>query len=377
LGDSEPTEVMLVIIGAGASYDCIPGGPNGPATPIKVENLPALTYPDFRPPLTQQLVAEGPLTGITLDRYKACRSLVDYLRRELADEEQAPTLEHALHRYGEDSRYDSMIDRHMTAFRFYLRDLLWSCTDYVTSPELIAGVTNYVTLVRRLTRWAGQQLACVCYVSFNFDLLLENAVASHYFPDFDPFNRAEYLNYARFKILKPHGSVHWAWPVNDGSVVGARSVADDAVRLAPEVGVNERELRTETTPYHRLDLSRAGNVPIQIPALALPVAEKTGFVWPQEQSDYLDGLQGRVQRVLTIGWRAAEPHFTQKLRRLVRAGARVLVVTGNDSPDQAEKEANGITRELHDTLDRVESFNTLAGGFSSLEGSRQLSWLLE
>src|SRR5262249_32814330 len=143
---------------------------------IGVEGLPTVAYAEYRPPLTQGLVTEGGLTGITLDRYQACRPLVDYLRRQLSQAEQPLTLEHALHSYEEHARTAPMIKRHITAFRFYLRDLLWSCTDYIDAPELVAGVTNYVTLVRRLTHWAGRRLACICYVSFNFDLLLEKAI---------------------------------------------------------------------------------------------------------------------------------------------------------------------------------------------------------
>ena len=101
-----------------------------------------------------------------------------------------------------------------------------------------------------------------------------------------------------------------------------------------------------------------------VPALALPIDGKSDFVWPPEQLERLKLLQGMVTRLVTIGWRAAEPHFLELLRPLVRQDARCLVVTGG--PD-GESEAAGIQGRLKGSLDvgigRSESFTE---GFGEL-----------
>lgn len=57
-----------------------------------------------------------------------------------------------------------------------------------------------------------------------------------------------------------------------------------------------------------------------IPALALPMPAKTEceLIWPAEQANFFSSLQGRVRRLLIIGWRAAEPEFVARLQRMAR-----------------------------------------------------------
>ncbi len=111
----------------------------------------------------------------------------------------------------------------------------------------------------------------------------------------------------------------------------------------------------------------------EVPAIALPLDGKSEFVWPQSQSAHIESLAGRVGRVLTVGWRAAETHFLDVLRRLVRPGAFVLGVTGGESAttDWAE-----IHERLSSQIPHAGEMRMVDLGFSGLFDTREFVWLL-
>lgn len=116
-----------------------------------------------------------------------------------------------------------------------------------------------------------------------------------------------------------------------------------------------------------------GQVFPDLPALALPVAGKSDFVWPSEQAEFLGGLRTRVRRVLTVGWRAAEPHFVEKLHPMVMSGHRAMLVTGGPSGDQDVKDI--VTR--FGSLGERLNYRATTAGFSSIFADPNLEWLLE
>lgn len=376
-----PGEVLLVIIGAGASYDCIPineayAREQRPAAPC-AEPRPFL---QMRPPLTKDLASPTVFYNELASRYPACRPVLSELRRRLGPATgtaQAITLEEALADYAAGREVDPLVGRHLAAIRFYLRDLLWESTEAMLSPVLTGGVTNYTELVRRCYRWARSTDGHVCFINFNYDFLLEQACADHGWLVID--DMGTYTADRHASVLKPHGSVRWVWvAAPSGTWTDRAQVDQGSIESGEPVDPGALHLTTVADPSYRpsqavMDTDR------RWPALALPMRGKTGFVWPAEQRARLDSLQGRVRRLLTVGWRALEPHFTPLLQPLVMSRSRAVTVMGGPF---GEEDAIGTRDELQlaDPAQRRSIDYQLTGtGFSRFldgDGDR-LDWLLE
>ena len=81
-GNQDKSEAMLVILGAGASHDCLPST----IRPITNVGSPwnfGITVEDIRPPLTQQLAKQGKLTNLFTSRWQSARPIIARLRETL------------------------------------------------------------------------------------------------------------------------------------------------------------------------------------------------------------------------------------------------------------------------------------------------------
>ena len=154
----ERRETLLIILGAGASFDCLPGRFDAHMD-VRVSGLPTRHLNDVFPPVTQRLAASSPLTNWVLNYWRWAREVVDCTDDE-ASWTRPPTRRGPLRsrqRFAVQTRKALRACRseHGTdlATRFYLRDLLWACTSYVHSDDLTGGTTNQ--LARSGTRWIG------------------------------------------------------------------------------------------------------------------------------------------------------------------------------------------------------------------------------
>src|SRR4051794_4462084 len=110
---SPPDEVLLVVVGAGASHDCVLNGKRitGDITPSSHIPLPAIEARYAIPPLTRDLVRNTPLNGMLIDRYASCQPVIAKLRSALADKDTAPSLEEALAAYRDQE--NPQVERHL------------------------------------------------------------------------------------------------------------------------------------------------------------------------------------------------------------------------------------------------------------------------
>lgn len=148
--------MLLVILGAGASYDSSPRNP----TPLDRSASPSLQ------PLRSFLPSDGnrpPLVGELFDqhrpqfpfiaRYPAASAIVGTIQRRIHEE----NLEHIL---GElQLEEGSYPDRklHLMAIRFYLRDFLRDCSERWWESH--DSVTVYSEFVDRLNETACERLS--------------------------------------------------------------------------------------------------------------------------------------------------------------------------------------------------------------------------
>jgi hypothetical protein len=306
--------------------------------------------------------------------------VVDYLQeamREGPESKPTPTLERALADFQARAGSDPEVNRQITAMRFYLRDLLWACTTYVV--EAPSGpMTNYTTLARRLCQWSSDSDFDLCMVSFNYDLLLESACAAMW--GLDPMDLASYTSHERYSMVKPHGSVQWEWalPSEDRTFESDARRTALAVRAGPtDDDVDATNVLVRRTPPHISEGVRSSQTPITVPAIALPIVEKAQFAWPRSQADHFAGLLGRVSRVLTIGWRAAEPHFLGLLADALVESPRVDVVVGGLPPRLASAEAADVLDRLRTAGVPTDRSRQLLDGFDELVFGDGLDRVLE
>lgn len=335
------TRMLMVILGAGASYDSSPDFVPDAALRTDGGGGP------WRPPLANDLFRDrSEKFGEIVVKYPKLTQILPYLRSP-----SAGGVEQTLELLQDQGKNDRETQRSLAAVKFYLCDLLMKVTEKWTSRT--NGVTNYVPLIREILR-LDQTAEEVCLVTFNYDLLLERALVS--FPDFEMKGPEEFLScHPRLKIFKLHGSVNWSRTVGtSGALYSPNQIIEQADFLHPSdrfVPINAAREFGAGRPY--------GSV---FPAIAIPVQTKTEghFECPSAHREHLIGMLPRITKILIIGWQAKEAHFLQMLRGKLRKLQRVMVV-GAHKPD-----AEGTLRHfLEEYSVDVRSPSAAKGGFTS------------
>ena len=239
--DTTP-ERMLVILGTGASHDCLPFVNDD--SQVAVSGLGTVRLAEVRPPVTQQLVQPRLLTNWFANRWDWARPLVDRLQRVLGaalnGDESATvvTLEDALTSYQASCGSVPDRQRHLLAFRFFLRDVFALCTDAVHSASLTGGVTNHVALLSAAMDWCGRKPSrSVVFISFNYDIILEQAMAAQW--GFDALQLSDYLRHPQVQLLKPHGSIVWNWPLHGARPLTSEDDTDSFGRASIELALSQ------------------------------------------------------------------------------------------------------------------------------------------
>ena len=173
--------VLLVICGAGASFDAVPKA-------------------NVRPPLAGELFQDRPDFLEILRERPAARSVVQRLRAV------APTggaveevLGEFMSRAGTNG--DPAYKRDAIGLRFYLKDVVEGSASAAEND--VASITNYLSLVTQIHDALGPDVA---YVSFNYDTMLENALNSRFGVAIGK-DLGSYLS-GPVQVFKPHGSVN-------------------------------------------------------------------------------------------------------------------------------------------------------------------------
>jgi hypothetical protein len=179
--------MLLVIFGAGASYDSAPSHrPNGKHA--------------FRPPLANELFEERENFAVVLTRFKRCHPIVPDLRHLAPDH----NLEQVLERLRAQAEHYPEARRQLLAVQWYLQFILWDIDDKWETVH--RGVTNYKTLLNQIAplRKHGQR---VCLVTFNYDRMLDWAMPT---VGVTIAQLKDYVANEDYKVIKVHGSVNWA-----------------------------------------------------------------------------------------------------------------------------------------------------------------------
>jgi hypothetical protein len=125
--------MLLVIFGAGASYDSIPSRP--PDHFVGLES---------RPPLADELFADRPFFVGAMKDFPKCQPIIPYLQQRKPNQ----TVEHVLEGLQVESIKRPERARQLAAVKWYLHFMLWECERQW--DEVAKGITNYKTLLDQI-----------------------------------------------------------------------------------------------------------------------------------------------------------------------------------------------------------------------------------
>lgn len=323
--------MLMVIMGAGASYDSAPTHP-----------IPAGPGP-HRPPLADSLFDGRSIFRKSLVRYSQAQPIIPYLAMRTVD-----SVETVLQGLSEEANTNFERPRQLLAIRYYIRDIIRECSQNWIKE--ISYITNHKTLLDQITAYEDER---VLFVTFSYDELIEDAFSGFDFsPDtFDSYTRDP----SRFALYKLHGSINWVRLVKrapDNKIHRGEIIdSADIMNLRP----NPHGFRIIQNPEQ--DVYEDW---ISIPALAIPINDKLDFECPPQHLEDLCESLHRVTKILTIGWKGRETQFTDLLRKNLKRVEKFKVVSVGD----ADEIASRLQTVLGSALAKAERTAHM-GGFTS------------
>jgi hypothetical protein len=342
--------MLMVVFGAGASYGSRPErGPLEAPMPFEPE----------RPPLTAELLSEN--HGVFAARYPSSRPAIVALRRSLL-EDPNNTIEAAIGDLYEAAASNPERAKHLLALRFYLCDLVETVSNKWWDD--LQGFTHYAELLDRIGTWRRRTREPVVLATFNYDELLERSLEGQV-GDWRLIGFKSYVARADWQLFKLHGSVGWSlvlkgWELDDPSA------PNEIIAQSGGVDFDRGEMRP--LPWSRA--IQAGEVAVAVPGLAVPTVLKQRFQCPPDHVDRFEAEIGRVDRLLTIGWRAAEPHVLELLTKRISPGYHLAIC------DRTNDDVQAILDTLGFAAERSRDPRAFTGGFTGLLKGNQLEqWL--
>lgn len=336
----ENKTMLMVIFGAGASYDSCSSFP-----PQEIPFSDGL-----RLPLANQLFrAIDPFRAIS-KTYSPCQPLFPYL-------ESHSNIEEELEKFRARAESDPDTARQLLALQYYIRDVIRECESRWSART--HGVSNYKTLLDQIRTHPE-----VCFVTFNYDTLLEIALAGI---GVQIPNIAAYVSIPKYQLFKLHGSTNWQRCVlarNTTINISAEPGDDELLYSSPNFD-HDSVVNKIGDPFQTLSPVRY----YAYPALAIPTVSKSSFICPDEHIRILKEFIPKVTRILIVGWRGAERHFLEMLADGLPKPVRVMAVC--ESPQASQ-----------DTLDQLSRAGidgrmlAAGGGFTEFVKQRRSEWLM-
>ncbi len=328
--------MLLVICGAGASYDSAPS--RQPTGQLGGRS----TQDQFRPPLANELFGDRGFFGPILQKYPQCLPVIPRLRHIAHDS----SVEAELQRL--QAEIPEYFERHaqLAAIRYYLQEVLSICGASWQSENNF--ITNYLTLVDDIKRFKKRDEK-VCFVTFNYDTILDDALgrAGYPFRDMDSYIARDLM------LVKLHGSVNWGRKVD---MLVDRLPHNDRQELARALIERYSSLQI-LKPHLLIGVGEAppayrDNMPV-VPALAIPVEEKLDFECPDQHVEALKAFLPKVTKILTIGWRGTEKSFMELLRKGFGNSEPKTVMVVSGSKKEAENTAQRLRAQGRVPVDRM------------------------
>lgn len=304
--------MLMVIFGAGASYD------SAPSYLSKSHHAKGSHVENSRPPLAAELFENRPEFAMAMEKFPECLPIIPELR-----DRQDVTVEAVLERLQKEAESYLEGKCQLAAIRYYLHFMLWQCEE--RWEAIHRGVTNHKTFLDRIHRRLGK-LKKICLVTFNYDRMIEKALLSL---GIKIANLDQYVESNTYKLIKLHGSVDWGRRVKDLPDVPldnlpVAQIPSELIRNAHRLQISKEYKMVSTCP-----MGRAGDHAV-FPALAIPVEKKKDFECPDNHLIALKESIPETTKIIVIGWRATEKPFLELLRDGLKPGIPIMIVNGSE-----------------------------------------------
>lgn len=302
--------MLLVVFGAGASFDSVPHLPPSTIYPAVRTGVARDDVENDRPPLANQLFDTRHQFVEAMNVYRECLEVIPLLRKpDVVVEKELATIRQQAENFPRGHQ-------ELAAVLFYLHTAIRECQSAWWKRHL--GITNYATFLRELERWRLEVNETICLVTFNYDTMLEDTINQVLGFGFDDFYK--YVSWSDYQLVKLHGSIHWAREIKGASRDSPHAVINDAATL--EIS---DQFRFITRPPVLITDNRTG-----YPALSIPVEKKDEFSCPKSHVEALRAFLPRVTKIITVGWRAMEQDFLNMLRVGLSGPQELLIVSGDE-----------------------------------------------
>lgn len=350
----------MIILGAGASFDCLSN---------KDVLLPKI-------PLSNDLFKSDPFNLIS-DYYPAVANKFSTMAKTKNLEEY---FTRRWRRLEEKSRPEELAELMNT--QFYLHHLFLTF-----SNKYFGNINcNYKALVEQINDYCSNSNEKVAVVSYNYDTIFEQALESRY-RRIDSIGDYIANDIRPVSLLKPHGSCDWVRPIkteynsfihstyanrrdNDIRITTlAQGLYKGQISLADIHEITNEELLL----IHKIEQGKSKYFQRSLepkdykverfywPNMLLPYNEKDEFVMPNFHTYHLDEVLRQVEHIEIIGWKSEEQTMMNKFKTLI--GDRFVTVTIIDKLSNEDPEKNSIVENLRLYLKNAE-FRVKNIGFS-------------
>jgi len=309
---------LAIILGAGASFDCVPR-----MMGADMEDLGArqhlIKQSNYQPPIVSKMLGSEAFNGF-LNTHLDAADIFNDIRMEVSKE---VPFEKALR-----SRWES--DNEHIRFKMRFVPIALQQFFYRVSQAYTDQPANYMALVGQTV---GRGIT-TAFVTVNYDTILDKVLCR--------FRRGprekrlgtlgSYISLPDWLLVKLHGSVDWGYRlgVEDGAtedLVEAQEIRDFG-RAEIEVVDNPQDLRIGPRQVY--------------PALALPVEGKYGFVCPPSHEDALVTYLQDCDNFLFVGFSARDSDLLECLSANVRSVRRLWIVTGPDDLEDVKERLHSV-----------------------------------
>lgn len=293
---------LLIIIGAGASFD---------SWPKYLGKTPSYQ----KLPLAKDLFSSLNKQNSFLEHYNLM-SLAGWLRRTASTQGDSFDIEEELEIINNTATNSQDLNTLKNLFktRFYLHSLINELNK--ETLNFTSTHTIYVDLINQFKKWIDQSPTSrfVDIVTFNYDILLEKAMETVYSYDWYSKNQtaplSAYYSGKNIRIFKPHGSINWGKEILKGDNHFTYTLPEEVFRE-----FNKLELTSSFQFIDPDDITDPMKSKIFIPAIAVPFKEKTTFnECPQEMLAKMLNTVKEADKIITLGWKGSDRHFTTLLK---------------------------------------------------------------
>lgn len=342
--------MLMVIAGAGASFDSIPF------------ELPYEEARGYQLPLANDLFGVSqPFLEIQA-QYPALKQIWSrlHIRRD------ANTVEDVLFELQKDALHNPARHEQLVAVRYYLQELIDTCEQRWYRGRPVP--TNMIGLLDQIENERAKQpnRAFPAFVTFNYDRLIEDSLSNRGF-SFDSMD--SYVAPKRPPLFKLHGSVNWV-----------RSIS--RMQVTPRDGSRREVSKSMAESFSQLTRDQFGEIQMvrsissvlsehgaNLPAIAIPIKGKS-FECPEGHIQKLKEVLPQVRCILTVGWRGEEDHFLAELKAYAKGPIEGICV-GKDRAD-----ADPIAKRLMRALPNARFAAYEGRGFSQFVRDNAVDQLL-